>query len=113
MTIVNLNEPVPDTPVDLITTFNFFLGIDVVKYYVEENNGLEYRIVTGKKGEQEYIIIWRNYDEDSIDLASERDWVKEQPWFNTDAILFCNGDNAFGASPIEPEFSRLMNEPPY
>ena len=111
MKIVQQNEPKNDTVIDLVTTFNFLIGIDIVQYVLADNNDLNYRIVIGKKELQQYIIIWRNYVEDTIDLKAEKSFITKQDWYNTKAFVFCNGDNAFGAHPIEPEFIRLMNEP--
>lgn len=111
MKIVQQNEPKEDTVIDLATTFNFLLGIDVQRYVLAENNGLEYRVVFGKKGLQQYIIIWRNFDETTIDLKAEKEFITKQDWFSKTSLVFCNGDNAFSAHPIEPEFIRLMNEP--
>jgi adenine-specific DNA-methyltransferase len=111
MKIVQQNEPKEDTVIDLVTTFNFLLGIDVQRYVLAENNGLEYRIVFGKKSLQQYIIIWRNFDETTIDLKAEKEFIVKQDWYSKTSLVFCNGDNAFSANPIEPEFIRLMNEP--
>jgi adenine-specific DNA-methyltransferase len=111
MSIIRQNEIVPDQPIDLVTTFNFFLGIEVNRYVIEQHQRREYRIVLCRKRQQEYIIVWRAFDEDRLDLTKERDWVQRQRWFNTDAIIFCNGDNAFGAQSTEGEFKRIMNEP--
>jgi adenine-specific DNA-methyltransferase len=111
MKIVQQNEPREGTNIDLVTTFNFLLGIEVLRYALAENNGLDYKIVIGKKGLQQYIIIWRNFDENTIDLKKEKEFITKQAWYNTTAFVFCNGDNAFSAHPIEPEFIRLMNEP--
>lgn len=111
MKIVQQNEPKEGTNIDLVTTFNFLLGIEVQRYVLAENNGLDYKIIISKKGLQQYIIIWRNFDENSIDLKTEKEFITKQDWYNTTAFVFCNGDNAFSAHPIEPEFIRLMNEP--
>ena len=111
MKIVQQNEPKEDTVIDLVTTFNFLLGLDVQRYVLVENNGLEYRVVFGKKGLQQYIIIWRNFDEITIDLKAEKEFIAKQDWYSKTSLVFCNGDNAFSAHPIEPEFIRLMNEP--
>lgn len=111
MNIVQQNEPKEGTNIDLVTTFNFLLGIDVQRYVLAENNGLEYRVVFGKKGLQQYIIIWRNFDETTVDLKAEKEFITKQVWFSKTSLVFCNGDNAFSAHPIEPEFIRLMNEP--
>lgn len=111
MKIVQQNEPKEGTNIDLVTTFNFLLGIEVQRYVLAQNNGLDYKVVIGKKGLQQYIIIWRNFDENTIDLKAEREFITKHDWYNTTAFVFCNGDNAFSAHPIEPEFIRLMNEP--
>jgi adenine-specific DNA-methyltransferase len=111
MKIVQQNEPKEGTNIDLITTFNFLLGIEVQRYVLAANNGLDYKIVIGKKGLQQFIIIWRNFDENSIDMKTEKEFITKQDWYNTTAFVYCNGDNAFSAHPIEPEFIRLMNEP--
>lgn len=111
MKIVQQNEPKEGTNIDLVTTFNFLLGIEVQRYVMAENNGLDYKIVIGKKGLQQFIIIWRNFDENGIDLKKEKEFITKQDWYNTTAFVYCNGDNAFSAHPIEPEFIRLMNEP--
>lgn len=111
MKIIRQNEVVPDQSIDLVTTFNFFLGIEVNRFVIEKHQGQEYRIVLGKKRQQEYIIVWRNFDEEKLDLTKERDWIQKQPWFNRDALIYCNADNAFGAQSTEAEFKRIMNEP--
>lgn len=111
MKVVQQNEAKEDTPIDLITTFNFLLGIEVAGYCLAEEAGLEYRIVKGRRGAQSYRIVWRPFDEATIDLKAEKAFVAAQPWYDTAALIYCNGDNAFGAQPIEPEFIRLLTEP--
>lgn len=113
MKIVKLNEVDPAQKIDLVTTFNFFTGIEVQRIIVEQQQGREYRIVIGRKGQQQYIIVWRHFEEKKLDLTKERDWIRKQKWFSIDAILYCNGDNGFGANSTEAEFKRLMNEAVY
>ncbi|MDT3697431.1 MAG: site-specific DNA-methyltransferase [Ignavibacterium sp.] len=95
--------------VDLVTTFNFLLGIDVDKIKTEEHNGRIYRIITGTKKQQNYFVVWRKFD-DSLRLDDERDWIKSLPYFDMNAKLYCNADNGFGAESTEAEFKRLMFE---
>jgi adenine-specific DNA-methyltransferase len=111
MKIVRMNEVEPEQPIDLVTTFNFFLGIDVRRYVIEEHQGREYRIVLGKKRQQEYVVVWRKFEEGKLDLTKEKQWVEQQPWFDKNAIVLCNADNAFGARSTEAEFKRIMLEP--
>jgi len=111
MKIVRQNEIVHDQPIDLVTTFNYFLGIDIKRYIIEKHQDREYRIVLGKKRQQEYIVVWRPYDEEKLDLTKEREWIKKQPWYSAEALIYCNAENGFGAQSVEAEFLRIMNEP--
>ncbi|MFN0141343.1 MAG: DNA methyltransferase [Pyrinomonadaceae bacterium] len=109
MDILKLNERVP-TKIDLVTTFNFLLGIDVSRYRVFQHQDRDYHVVHGKKGNGEYICIWRKHDPE-LDLKVERDWIKKQDWYSDEgATVYCNSDNAFGAHGIEAEFQKLMFE---
>jgi len=95
--------------VDLITTFNFLLGIDVDKIKAEEHNGRTYRIITGTKKQQNYFVVWRKFDE-GLHLDEERDWIKSLSYYDENAKMYCNADNGFGAESTEAEFKRLMFE---
>lgn len=108
MDIVRLNEHVP-TKIDLVTTFNFLLGIDVVRYRTVSNQSRIYHIIEGIKKKQDLLIVWRNFD-GALDLEMERDFIKQGEWFNQEALIYANADNAFGADSIEAEFKRLMFE---
>ena len=111
MKIVRLNEVNPDQQIDLVTTFNFFLGVDVHRHILEHHQGFEYPIVKGVKRQQSYLIVWRPFEEGKLDMTKERDWITKQLWYEKDAIIYCNADNAFGARSTEAEFKRIMNEP--
>lgn len=107
MDIIRLNER-KAKKVDLVTTFNFLLGIDVERYFVERHQERDYHIIKGKKGLQEYLIIWRDFE--NLSLDEERVWVQKADWFSKDAHSYTNADNAFRADSIEREFKRLMFE---
>ncbi|QKZ12665.1 site-specific DNA-methyltransferase [Spirosoma sp. KUDC1026] len=111
--VVRQNEIRDDQPIDLITTFNYLLGLRVVRYHVAEHQSREYRVVVGQKGLQPYLIIWRDViegkpEEGATDFTAERDWVLSQPWYDTTALIYANADNGFGAQAIETEFVRLL-----
>jgi adenine-specific DNA-methyltransferase len=108
MDIIRLNERI-SKKIDLVTTFNFLLGIDVVRYRTAEHQSRTYNIVEGVKSEQTYLIVWRDFDDD-LDLEKERDFIKQGAWYDKDALIYSNADNAFGADSIEAEFKRLMFE---
>lgn len=106
MEIIRLNERTA-TKIDLVTTFNFLLGISLVRYRTFAHQKREYHIINGKRATQEFIIIWREFN-DEPDLAQERDWIQNADWYDKDAIIYTNADNAFGAKSIEAEFQKLM-----
>ena len=106
MEIIRLNER-RLTKIDLVTTFNFLLGIDVARYRVLEHQGNSYHVIHGKRGQQAFIIIWRHWT-DALDMASERAWITAQDWYSEDAEIYTNADNAFKAKSIEAEFKKLM-----
>lgn len=109
MDILKLNERVL-TKVDLVTTFNFLLGIDVSRYRVFQHQNRDYHVVHGNRGTGEYICIWRKHDAE-LNLEIERDWIRDQDWYSGDgATVYCNSDNAFGAHGIEAQFQKLMFE---
>ncbi|MCF8228943.1 MAG: site-specific DNA-methyltransferase [Bacteroidales bacterium] len=109
MDIVKLNEREPKK-VDLVSTFNFLLGIFLNRYLVEEHQERDYQIVLGEKDKQKLAIIWREFDE-KLDLDKEKEWIKKQAWSDKKEYrLFCNVDNSFGAESTEKEFFRLMWE---
>ncbi len=105
MDIIRLNERTP-TKIDLVTTFNFLLGINIERYFVEQHQDRDYTIVKGKKGLQEYQIIWRNFK--GVDQDKEKDWLQNADWYKQDTHSYTNADNAYGADSIEREFKHLM-----
>lgn len=108
MEIIRLNERAP-RKVDLVTTFNFLLGIDVSRYRTARHQGRDYHIVEGFRKKQNYLIVWRTVTDD-LDLEEEREFVRAGEWFTREALVYANGDNLFGADSIELEFKRLMFE---
>lgn len=106
--VIRQNER-QETAVDLVTTFNYLLGIEVTQYYYEKHQNRTYIIVTGKKRGQMYGIVWRNFE--GLNLETERHWIITGAWWSSDAVKYCNVDNAFGASNTEGELKRLMFEP--
>ncbi len=109
MDIVKLNER-ESKKVDLLSTFNFLLGIFLNRYFVEKQQGRDYHIVLGEKDKQKYAVIWREFDE-KLDLDKEKEWIKNQDWSDKKEYrIFCNADNSFGAESTEKEFFRLMWE---
>jgi adenine-specific DNA-methyltransferase len=108
MDIVELNERKP-TRIDLVTTFNYLLGIFVKRYLYLPHQKQDYHIVLGEKDKQAHAVVWRNYTE-ALNMQDEREWIKSQEWFTRETRVFCNADNAFGAESTEKEFFRLMWE---
>lgn len=108
--IIHGNE-MKDEKVDIVETFNYLLGIHVKQIKTFNNNGTYYRVVFGKKNEDEIAIIWR--DTNNLDLKA----LQADKAFIEGTILsginpaktYINADfYVEGALPIEPEFKKLM-----
>jgi adenine-specific DNA-methyltransferase len=94
--------------VDLIETFNYLLGITVEKFRTFKDNDREYRVVFGKKKDENIAIIWRNTKD--IDVKKDKEFIENTILAGTKPDrIFINGDTLVEkAEPIEPEFKRLM-----
>lgn len=97
-----------DEKVDLVETFNYLLGIHVRQIKTFSSNGTYYRVVFGRKNEDEIVIIWR--DTENIDLKADKAFIEgtilngikpSKTYINADFYVE-------GALPIEPEFKKLM-----
>ena len=94
--------------VDLVETFNYLLGLHVRQIRTFTNNGTYYRVVLGRKDENEIAIIWR--DTENIDLVADKEFIEGTILNGIDSSkTFINSDFFVeGAHPIEPEFKKLM-----
>jgi adenine-specific DNA-methyltransferase len=97
-----------DETVDLVETFNYLLGIHVKQVRTFNNNGTYYKLVLGKKDEDEIAIIWR--DTEKLDLIADKTFIEEiilgkfkptKTYINSDFYVE-------RAIPIELEFKKLM-----
>jgi len=97
-------------PVDLITTFNFLLGLrlETQREFTWET-GRVVRVVGLNPQGQRVCVIWRNVPEFSR-LEAEKAWLQNQVLAGLKVdLLLINGESLLpGAQPLEPEFQRLM-----
>ena len=96
------------TPVDLVETFNYLLGLNVEKLRFFKAGELIYRAVFGKKKEETIVVIWRNTKD--LDLVEDKQFIEETILSeHSPDQIFINGDSYVkNAKAIEPEFKRLM-----
>jgi len=94
--------------VDLVETFNYLLGINIEKLRAFKDDNREYRVIFGKKKDENITIIWRNSKD--IDLKRDKEFIESTILSGTKPNrIFINGDSLIEkAEPIEPEFKRLM-----
>jgi adenine-specific DNA-methyltransferase len=92
---------------DVIETFNYLLGLSVIRYKVLEDNGRKYVFVFGNKDEKNVAIVWRSME--GIDLEKDKEIIENNiKDFKPDDI-YINGDaivKRFKA--IEPLLKTLM-----
>ena len=100
-------------PVDLVTTFNFLLGLRVRTYRRLERDGRPVVRVTGEDPRGRRVcVLWRDVPPIE-DMDAERAWLEQHALEGVARdLLYVNGECALpNAVPIEPEFQRLMFEP--
>lgn len=103
--------------VDLVETFNYLLGLHVVKRLAYHENGTRYVAVLGRQGYEHVVVIWRTAE--GLDLAADRSFIESRILPDLRAAigvpgarehrLFVNADCIIkDAEPIGPTFRRLM-----
>ena len=94
--------------VDLVETFNYLLGIHVKQIKTYDNKGTYYKVVVGKKDEEEIVTVWR--DTANLDLEADKKFIEEQILSKLKpSKTYINADfHVERALPIEPEFMKLM-----
>lgn len=94
--------------VDLVETFNYLLGIHVKQIKTYDNKGTYYKVVVGKKDEEEIVIIWR--DTEYIDLKVDKAFIEGTILSDSKpSKTYINADfHVERALHIEPEFRKLM-----
>jgi adenine-specific DNA-methyltransferase len=117
--IVLANERRP-VAVDLLSSFNLFLGLHVERIWSERGpNERLYRLVRGHHRGLRHLCIWRDAPglgqsvaEQEVALTAEREWVQAQTWYHeamaAHAVVYCNAQQLFGAESAETELHRLM-----
>ena len=92
----------------MVETFNYLLGLDVERLRVFKDGDRIYKVVFGKKGNDDIVVIWRNTTD--LDLEKDKKFIEEAVLNgNKPDFIFINGDNYVkNAKAIEPEFKKLM-----
>lgn len=60
--------------VNLVETFNYLISLDVQQITVLTDQNRKYKVVTGKKNNQDIMIIWRNIE--GLDLKKDKEFVE-------------------------------------
>ena len=93
--------------VDLIESFNYLMGIIVEKIERIKKNGRVYIIITGKAGEVQVGIVWRNVID--IDLVLDKKIIEVNLNDAKLDVLFINNRCLIkSAKSIEAELSHLI-----
>jgi len=102
------NNEIQEKTIDLVETFNYLLGIHVLKIQPFENDGIYYRVILGQLEDEKVLIIWRNTE--NLDLGKDKDFIEGTiiDQFKP-SKTYINADfHVKNAYPIEPEFKQLM-----
>jgi len=99
-----LDGELNEKPVDIMTTFNYLIGLDSVTKKNIEIDDVEYTIYDGVKDNDNICIIWRHD-------ANEADYKLEKEELDLDDYdrIYINGDSILEDSiPISSEFKNKM-----
>lgn len=114
LNLTQFNRPfeyrLKDGPVDLVTTFNFLLGLRVeTQHEYTWDTGRVVCVIGTTPNEQRVGVIWRNMPT-SEQMDTERVWLEQTVLAGLILdTLYINGDSVLpNAQPLEPEFKRLM-----
>lgn len=78
--------------VNLVETFNYLLGLDVKQYKMYNHQDRKYKVIQGKKDNQEIMVIWRNIE--NLDLEKDKEFIEKEIIENIKVDkLYLNGDN--------------------
>lgn len=97
--------------VDLLWTFNYLLGLKVLRLQRFMNGDTEYRAVVGERGGKRVAVIWRNAQADEAWLQRDKAFVEGTvlPVLGAVERVYINSPQCVaGARAIEPLFRRLM-----
>lgn len=108
--IKTLKNNYKSVSIDLIESYNYLLGLKIQNYKFyndKDQKGKKYAVVTGKSGNNNVIIIWR--DITSLDLEKDKKFI-EKIVNGKHYEIHINGNSIVkDAILIEKQFKRLMN----
>ena len=100
------------TPIDLIESFNYLLGLTVENIIVTHNKNdkdREYRIVMGYRENEKIAIFWRNIN--NMDYFKDRDFINEFLKDEKLDTIYLNGGDSLidNAVSLETKFLSLLS----
>lgn len=97
--------------VNLVDTFNYLLGIDIIKYKKQDDFIVIEWVKVEENKTEKYLIIWREYSENDMKNDNEKlkDFFSKNYNENDFDKIFVNGDSFIEkAEMIEEEFKKKM-----
>ncbi len=88
--VLNKDGTTRQQKVDLIETFNYFIGLEINQMKKINENNRDYYIITGKTDGDKTIIIWRNPKD--LDKEKDRDFINKQLQNDNYKNIYVNSD---------------------
>ena len=110
---VHVNGEKQERAVDVAETFNYLLGLTVLKREVYADNGRRYLVYCGETRDRpghKVVVVWRETEGwTEADFTRDRDFVAQNNLSGNADTVYVNGDSAIpDAKPIEPVFKDRM-----
>jgi len=101
------NKEKLEKKVNLVETFNYLIGLKIKSFDFYNTLNRKYKIVKGKKDDDNIIVIWRsNID---LNLKDDKDFIENNIELENYDKIYINGDNYIEKSLlIEDSFQKLM-----
>jgi len=87
--ILNKDGTTRDQNVDLIETFNYLIGIEILQMKKLSNNGTDYYIIKGMVKDNSTIVIWRD---PKVDKEKDKEFINKLLQEKSYKEIFVNSD---------------------
>lgn len=108
--VISSSGQLKERRVDLVETFNYLMGLWVIRMFQKTWHGRNYIVVIGRHKDETVAVVWRNVENAADFFARDREFIEERviKQFSPD-VVYVNGDCAVeNARSIDVVLTRLL-----